>query len=65
MIIIAEKHKYDLVVQIILIVFSYASFFIGYKVFDSIEHALTLFTVVYCLKYVIELGMSYNFCRKG
>lgn len=64
MFLIAEKQKYDLIMQIYLSVTVFLSFYIGYKIFNSVKISLYLFSVVYSLKYIIELLLSYKFTIK-
>lgn len=61
MFMIAQKQQYDLFLQIYLVISVFCSFIIGYKIFDSIEYSLYLFTTLYSIKYMIELKLSYNF----
>jgi O-antigen/teichoic acid export membrane protein len=63
MFMIAEKQEYDLIIQILLVTSSAAVLAAGYYVFDSPKISLALFTGVYCLKYCVELYLSYHFCK--
>lgn len=47
MFMIAEKQQYDLFLQIYLVVSVFCSFIIGYKIFNSIEYSLCVFTTFY------------------
>jgi len=62
MFMIAEKQEYDLVIQILLIVSSTLALLAGYYYFDSAYISIALFTIVYLVKYTIELLLSYRFC---
>lgn len=64
MFMIAQKQQYDLVLQIYLVVSVFCSFIIGYKIFNSIEYSLYIFTTFYSIKYFIELTLSYKFTLK-
>ena len=64
MFMIAEKQQYDLFLQIYLVVSVFCSFIIGYKIFNSIEYSLYIFTTFYSIKYFIELTLSYKFTLK-
>jgi O-antigen/teichoic acid export membrane protein len=61
MFMIAEKQQYDLLMQVYLAIFVFGAFIIGYKYFESVKISLVLFTIVYSLKYIYELIMSYQF----
>jgi O-antigen/teichoic acid export membrane protein len=60
---IAEKQKYDLVLQITLLFGVSASFLIGHFIYGNIETSIKLFTMVYCTKYVVELYLAYQFSQ--
>lgn len=60
MIVIAEKQRYDLIMQTFLLLTTAASFFIGYHFYYDIGVAIKLFTASYCAKYMIELILSYR-----
>ena len=64
MFMIAQKQQYDLVLQIYLVISVFCSFIIGYKIFNSIEYSLYIFTAFYSIKYFIELTLSYKFTLK-
>lgn len=63
MFIIAEKQEYDLVMQLFLLLFTFIALYTGYKFFNSVEMSLILLTVIYSLKYLIELFLSYKFSK--
>lgn len=62
MFIIAEKQDYEMYLQFFLLILVVLSFVIGYKIFNSSEACLYLFTFAYSIKYIIELYLSYQFC---
>jgi len=64
MFMVAEKQEYDLIMQIALITISTTALIVGYYIFDSPKFALGLFTMVYSIKYCIELYLSYHFCKQ-
>ena len=64
MFMIAQKQQYDLILQIYLVISVFCSFIIGYKVFNSVEYSLYIFTAFYSMKYFIELILSYKFTLK-
>ncbi|WP_151943800.1 lipopolysaccharide biosynthesis protein [Aliarcobacter butzleri] len=64
MFMIAQKQQYDLILQIYLVISVFCSFIIGYKIFNSIEYSLYIFTTFYSIKYFIELTLSYKFTLK-
>ena len=63
MFVVAEKQKYDLMMQTFLLTTVLVSFFIGHYVLNSIPSALRIFTTCYSLKYVIEFIFSFRFSR--
>ena len=63
MFVIANKQKYDLVLQSLLLTGASLAFVAGFFIFDSIRMAIIIFTIVYCIKYVAELYLSYRFSR--
>ena len=63
MFIIAEKQKIDLVIQIILFIFVSVSFIVGYNIFKHPKAAILFYSVTYCVKYCIELYLSFQFSR--
>lgn len=64
MFMIAQKQQYDLILQIYLVISVFCSFIIGYKIFNSIEYSLYIFTTFYSIKYFIELTLSFKFTLK-
>jgi O-antigen/teichoic acid export membrane protein len=58
---VAEMQQVDLVIQISLFVSLCSVLFIGFYFFKSSVVAISLFTTVYCIKYIIELILSYKF----
>ena len=64
MFIIAEKQNLDLVIQIILVGSSVSALAVGHYIFSSPKYAIAAFTFVYSVKYLIELYLSYKFCKK-
>ena len=58
---VAEKQKLDFVIQFILFLSLCLGLYIGFHFFDSSFVAILLFTCVYCIKYIIELLLSYKF----
>lgn len=63
MFMIAEKQEYDLIIQVLLVTFSALGLASGHFFFNSPKHSLAIFTGIYCLKYCVELGLSYAFCK--
>jgi O-antigen/teichoic acid export membrane protein len=61
--VIAEKQKYDLMMQALLLLMVAASFLVGHFYFGSIKTAIKLFTFVYSVKYLIEFLLAYRFSR--
>jgi len=61
MFVIAQKQKYDLLMQCFLLGFVVLSFYWGYTGYQSVEKCITFFTLVYCIKYIIEFLLSYRF----
>lgn len=57
--VIAEKQKLDLIWQACLFIFLIASFVLGY-VYSSITVCLVVFSMVYCVMYVISGVISYR-----
>lgn len=64
MIIIAQKHSYDLITQVLLFISVACALFIGYSIFGSVQYSLGLMSVVYVIKYAFELYFSRRFCCK-
>jgi O-antigen/teichoic acid export membrane protein len=63
MFIIAEKQKIDLVIQIFLFSFVSVSFIVGYNIFKHPKAAILFYSITYCIKYCIELYMSFQFSK--
>lgn len=63
MFIIAEKQSLDLVIQISLVVLTSAAIWFGHFSYGSPAAAILLFSLVYCLKYVIEFSLSRRFSQ--
>lgn len=63
MFMIAEKQEYDLIIQVLLVTCSALGLASGYFFFNSPKHSLAIFTGIYCLKYCVELSLSYAFCK--
>jgi O-antigen/teichoic acid export membrane protein len=63
MFIIAEKQKIDLIIQILLFSFVSVSFVVGYNIFRHPKAAILLYSVTYCIKYCIELYLSFQFSK--
>jgi O-antigen/teichoic acid export membrane protein len=61
MFIIAEKQKIDLIIQIFLFILVSVSFIIGYNLFKHPKVAIILYSVTYCVKYCLELYLSFRF----
>ena len=61
MFIIAEKQRYDLIMQLLLFFFSITALYQGYYIFDNPKAAILLFTIVYTIKYSIQLYYSFKF----
>jgi O-antigen/teichoic acid export membrane protein len=61
MFMIAEKQKISLIIQIYLLIGSSIALWFGYYYFHSVKMCLVLYTIVYCVKYLFELIMSYKF----
>lgn len=63
MIIVREKQAVDLKIQIYLFFSVLLSFVVGYHFFDSVIYCLKIFTLVYSLKYLYELYVSYSLTK--
>ena len=63
MFIIAEKQKIDLVIQIFLFIFVSISFIVGYNIFKHPKEAILFYSITYCIKYCIELYLSFQFSK--
>ena len=58
MFVVAEKQKYDLLMQVFLFAGCVSAFYFNQ---NSESLAITSFTIVYCLKYIVEFFLSYKF----
>ncbi len=56
---IGKYQKYDLILQAFLLTSTVISIWIGYKA-SSVILAITLYTCSYCVKYLVELFISYK-----
>jgi O-antigen/teichoic acid export membrane protein len=63
MFMIAEKQKYDLLMQIFLITTTFISLSAGYYIFNDGKIAVALFVLAYSIKYCMEFGLSYGFSK--
>ncbi|RFS17240.1 lipopolysaccharide biosynthesis protein [Emticicia sp. C21] len=63
-IILKEKQKLDLILQIFLILAVGSAFFIAYLRKANITDCILYFVFVYILKYIIELIIAFNLARK-
>jgi len=63
MFMIAEKQEYDLIIQVLLVACSALGLASGYFFSNSPKQSLAIFTGIYCLKYCVELILSYAFCK--
>jgi len=61
---IGQKQKYDLILQMFLIISTSVSILIGWHL-KSVIIALILYTFSYCIKYFIEFVISYKISIKG
>ncbi len=59
---IAEKQRYDLMLQIFLIIIATLALFTGYKVGNE-KTAIAFFVLAYCIKYIIEFFISRKISR--
>lgn len=59
--VVAEKQKYDLLLQVFLFIAVVASFIIGHYYGNEIQLSIKLFTITYCVKYLVEFGLAYKF----
>ncbi len=64
MLVIANKLKLDLVIQIFLLIFLVSGIYAGKYIFDSFNVSLSLFTFIYCLKYIVEYNYSKRLTTK-
>lgn len=56
-----EKQEMAFLLHFGHFVLTFIAFYIGLVIMDSIKHALLLYTIVYCIKYLAELGINYYF----
>lgn len=61
MFIIAEKQELDLVWQIVRFFLSIGSIWVGYTIFKSDESSVLLFSIAFCILYLVSGIMSYSF----
>lgn len=64
MFIIAEKQNLDLLIQMLLVCSSISALAAGHYFFSSPKFSIAAFTLVYTVKYIMELYLSYKFCKK-
>lgn len=65
MFIIAEKQELDLAWQVARLILSIGSIWVGYAFFKSDESSVLLFSIVFCILYLVSGVMSYSFsCPK-
>jgi O-antigen/teichoic acid export membrane protein len=63
MFIISEKQHVDMIIHIFLVLFLFLSFWAGKYFFDDAMFAITFFTIIYCVKYIVEFIFSYQFSK--
>lgn len=63
-IILREKQKYDLLLKLFLFSGTVLSFYITSLNGWGVQTAIQFYTLVYCLKYLVELTMSYLYSKK-
>ena len=61
MFLIAEKQKIDFIIQVALLGMVMGSFYLGYSLFKNPDFCILLYAVTYCIKYIFELLLSYQF----
>ena len=61
--IIAQKQHFYLCLQIYLVVGSVLSLYIGYIWMDSAKLSVLLFVMIYIIKYIVELFLSWRFAK--
>lgn len=64
MFIIAEKQNIDLLIQLLLVSSSISALAAGHYIFASPKYSIAAFTLVYSVKYIMELYLSYTFCKR-
>ena len=63
MFLIAEKQKLDLLIQIFSFIAMSSGMIIGYYISKDIPTILYIFTIIYSIKYLIQLTLSYHFTK--
>lgn len=61
MFIIAEKQELDLLWQVVRFILSIGSIWVGYAIFKSDESSVLLFSIAFCILYLVSGIMSYSF----
>jgi len=61
MFMIAEKQNIDFFMQIVLLVSLVIGLFATYFMYNDVKISLTVFCWIYCIKYLVELILSYKF----
>lgn len=62
--VIAQKQELDFYLHILFIFLGFLSFYVGFKIYDSIFVALLLFSIVYSFVYVVYFFLALKFCKK-
>jgi hypothetical protein len=62
--VIAQKQELDFYLHILFIFLGFLSFYIGFKMYDSIFVALLLFSIVYSFVYIVYFFLALKFCKK-
>lgn len=57
---VGRKQRYDLIMQIFLIISTSSALIVGAYLFDSVRLSLFLFTFSYCVKYLIEGWLAWR-----
>jgi hypothetical protein len=60
---VAQKQKPGLYIQIFLLVLVLFSFIVGYYFFENTKITIALFSLSYCLKYIVEGYFSYEYSK--
>ena len=63
MFLIAEKQKLDLLIQVFSFIAMSLGMIIGYYISKDIPTILYIFTIIYSIKYLIQLTLSYRFTK--
>ena len=63
--IIAQKQELDLYLHVLFIILGFSSFYVGFKIYNSIYTALILFSFVYSFIYIIYFFLALKFCTKN